>query len=360
MYGSEKSPSILKAAAFCISLSLITFFISCQKKSASGNVMSLVVDTGKLNTHSIDTGYNTIGAAIVKEMYAAETEDIRFRYSEPVTLTSVHNTIISGISTSQITLISCENITIKNCQVSHGKRPGINISKCTNIKIDSCYLSEVPTGISAENSQTVSVTNCQAKNMQGPFPEGQFVQFKNVSGAGNEVRFNKVENILGKSYAEDAISMLKSSGLPLSPILIESNWIRGGGPSHSGGGIMLGDGGGSYMVAKNNILVDPGEYGMAVSGGTNMSIVNNTIYGKAQSFTNVGLYYRNYSGLPSSNIFMGKNAVNFKNAENKLNNTYVFPADLIPAGWGTNIYSTQLFEGILPENIVYEPQPPPQ
>lgn len=360
MCGCTKVLSILKAAAFCISLSLIPFFISCKKKSAIDNGAPPVADTGKLNTNSIDTGYNTIGAAIVKEMYAAETQNIQFRYSEPLTLTSVHNAIISGISTSQITLVSCENITIKHCQVSNGKRPGINISKCTNIKIDSCYLSEVPTGISAENSQTISVTNCQAKNMLGPFPEGQFVQFKNVSGAGNQVRFNKVENVLDKSYAEDVISMLKSNGLPLSPILIEGNWIRGGGPSHSGGGIMLGDGGGSYMVAKNNLLVDPGEYGMAVSGGSNMSIVNNTIYGEAQSFTNVGLYYRNYSGLPSSNIFMGKNAVNFKNSENKLSNIYVFPADIIPAGWGTNIYNAQLFEGILPENMVYEPLPSPQ
>jgi len=37
-----------------------------------------------------------------------------------------------------------------------------------------------------------------------------------------------------------------------------------------GGGIMLGDGGGSNIVAKNNILVDPGQYGMAVSGGSYM------------------------------------------------------------------------------------------
>jgi hypothetical protein len=188
--------------------------------------------------------------------------------------------------------------------------------------------------------------------MMGPFPEGQFVQFKNVSGGGNRVSFNKFENILGESYTEDAISMYECNGSASDPILIESNWLRGGGPSLSGGGIMLGDGGGSYQIAKNNFLVDPGQYGMAVSGGANMSIVNNTVYGKSQSFTNVGLYYRNYSGPPSSAITIAKNAVNFTNSTNTLNNLYLGPGDPAPIGWGANVYNAQLSETILPDNIV--------
>ena len=52
---------------------------------------------------------------------------------------------------------------------------------------------------------------------------------------------------------------------------------------------MLGDGGGSYQVAEGNDLVDPGQYGIAVASGDHMTIRNNRVYARAQTFTNVGI-----------------------------------------------------------------------
>ena len=52
---------------------------------------------------------------------------------------------------------------------------------------------------------------------------------------------------------------------------------------------MLGDDGGSYQVAEGNDLVDPGQYGVAVSSGDHMSIRNNRVYARPQKFTNVGI-----------------------------------------------------------------------
>ena len=300
----------------------------------------------------LDTGSTIIGATIVPEMQSGTITSPSYKASLPVTLNSQHDLVINGIATSNISLIDCNNITIKNCRIGPNSHSGISLVQCTNITIDSCYISQVSTGVYAVDSKTISITHCQAKNMLGPFPEGQFVQFKNVSGGGNRVSFNKFEDVLGESSVEDAISMFESNGLPNDPIMIESNWIRGGGPSHSGGGIMLGDGGGSNMVAKNNILVDPGQYGMAVSGGSYMSIVNNTIYADSQSFTNVGLYYRNYYGSPDANISIAKNLVNFTNSSGVLNNTYLGPGDPAPKGWNTNIYDTGLGESLLPDPIV--------
>ena len=328
-----------------------TFVFSCKKDSS--NPKTRIVDSTTSNVALSDTGSKSIGATMVASMITGTTTNISFTTSAPVTLYGQHDMIISGIATSRISLFNCYNITIKNCKIGpNATLSGINLQQCTNISIDSCYLYNVSTGIFATGGKTISVTNCQAKNMLGPFPQGQFVQFKNVSGGGNRVSFNKFENILGASDTEDAISMYACNGLSTDPIVIESNWIRGGGPSLSGGGIMLGDGGGSNMIAKNNILVDPGQYGMAVSGGTYMCIINNTIYAKSQSFTNVGVYYQNYSGPPSTNIRIAKNAVNYTNSKNVLNNTLLGTDDPAPIGWNTNIYSSGLDETILPASIV--------
>lgn len=55
----------------------------------------------------------------------------------------------------------------------------------------------------------------------------------------------------------DAINLYKSNGIAGDPIQVIGNRIRGGGPSTSGGGIMTGDQGGSYILVSI-ILVNPG------------------------------------------------------------------------------------------------------
>ncbi|MGZ3750602.1 MAG: right-handed parallel beta-helix repeat-containing protein [Mucilaginibacter sp.] len=341
-------PSKLRILGLLPFLLLIAFFISCKKDTNKPKIQKN--DT----TYAVfsDTGFKSPGAIKVVSMFADTVINLSFTAVNPIMLNNVHNMVIKGIATSRITMFNCSNITVKKCKIGPNLASGIRVSDCTDINIDSCYISNVSTGVYAGDSQGVSVTNCQAINMMGPYPEGQFVQFKKVSGGGNRVSFNKFENILGQSYTEDAVSLYACNGLPSDPIVIESNWLRGGGPSASGGGIMLGDGGGSNQIAKNNFLVDPGQYGMAVSGGTYMSIINNTVYAKSQSFTNCGLYYRNYSGPPSANIVITKNAVNYTNSKNQLNNTYLGPNDPAPMGWNTNVYNAGLSESILPENIV--------
>jgi hypothetical protein len=315
---------------------LVTFVVSCNEDTKPIKSVDPKRDTTKAVaapvTGTIDTGSKTIGATMVKAMRRASVSKTAFQPSKLLILINKHDTVIQGVSTPSMIFFKCSNVTIKNCRIGPGGKPGITLSQCTHVRIDSCYLYQVSTGIYAENCKAVSITNCQAKNMMGPFPKGQFVQFRGVSGGGNRVSFNKFENIFGQSYTEDAISMYNCNGAPADPIRIESNWIRGGGPSKSGGGIMLGDGGGSNQVAKNNILVDPGQYGMAVSGGSFMSIVNNTIYAKAASFTNVGLYYRNYTKLPSANIYIAKNAVNYTNSKISVKQHLTRPGRACPHG----------------------------
>jgi len=183
------------------------------------------------------------------------------------------------------------------------------------------------------------------------------VQFNAVAGTGNSISYNKGENIYGSSYPEDAINLYRCNGTAASPIQVVGNWIRGGGPSQSGGGIMLGDNGGSYEVAKDNILVNPGQYGMAISGGSNMTIQNNKIYSKAQSFSNVGLYVWAQQGdgtsaYTISNATVTGNQVYFQSGQWGENDNYLGDGEATPSGWSNNTWGASLTAAILPTSIL--------
>lgn len=280
--------------------------------------------------------------------------------STTIDLNGAHDITISGKSimggkVACITLQHCYNIRITGNILYNSKQVGIYLHDCKNIKVDHNYITNVSTGVYADQSPQggISITYNEFYNMQGPFPRGQFVQFNNVNGAGNSISFNKGENILGKSYPEDAISLFKSNGTADSPILIKGNRIRGGGPSPSGGGIMLGDNGGSYQLATENILVNPGQYGMAISGGDHNAIVNNVIFGVMQPFTNVGLYVSTTEGRKVTNAQVSGNKVRFYSAKNFLNNSWLGPNTDKPKGWDDgNQWDAQLDKSILPAKLL--------
>lgn len=182
-------------------------------------------------------------------------------------------------------------------------------------------------------------------------PRGQFVQFNNVNGSNNQIKSNKCENIQGQSDPEDGISLYKCNGSALSPIVVSSNMIRGGGPSGSGGGIMLGDGGGSYQKANGNLLVNPGQYGVAISGGSNNTLTNNSIFGVSQSFTNVGLFVASYS-TTILNPNVSGNKVKFYNSTGALNGSWIASGILSPLGWLTNDWNAGINASILPASLI--------
>jgi hypothetical protein len=290
-------------------------------------------------------------AAAVSSMYTA---------SGVINLTNQHDITISGKAIAGgnvpcITLTNCYNIHITNCKLYNSTDVGIHMYKSYNVTVDNSFFTNVASGVYAEqtNNGGIVVNNNQFLNMVGPFPRGQFVQFNNVNGAGSAVTNNKGEDIAGQSHAEDAISMYQSNGTSSSPIMITGNWIRGGGPSSSGGGIMLGDEGGSYLTAQNNILVNPGEYGMAIAGGDHNSILNNTIYSVSQSFTNVGLYVNSINGYTVTNATVSGNKVLFYNNNNYANNCWLAPGTNKPSGWDTsNTWGASLSSSVLPGAII--------
>jgi hypothetical protein len=251
-------------------------------------------------------------------------------------------------------LTNCHDIHITQCYLQNSSTVGIYLINCYNITIDYNFITNVSTGVYVENSPGggIVVNYNQFRNMNGPLPRGQFVQFNTVSGAGLSISYNKCENILGSSYPEDAINLYMSSGTSDSPIQVVGNWIRGGGPSSTGGGIMVGDNGGSYEYIANNILVNPGQYGISIAGGDHNSIVNNQVYASKQSFTNVGLYVWGQSGYSVTNATVNGNSVNWTNSAGQANGSWLAPGESTPSGWSSNNWNAGITTSILPTTIL--------
>ena len=280
-----------------------------------------------------------------------------YKESSPIVWNNVHNKTISKLKIIHptghcIKLTNCSNITIQNCKLGPSKNEGVYLYKCTNITVTNCSMDSVDSGVVADGCTGIKVTYNDVKNVLGPLPRGQMVQFGNVYGTGNCINYNVGENITGQSNPEDEISLYMSNGTEEDPIQVIGNWIRGGGPSNSGGGIMTGDKGGSYIIVQDNILVNPGQYGITISSGNHITIKNNKIYSMKRPFSNVGLSaWNQYPTNCFSNSIMN-NEINYTNKKGELNCMWNAGNCGDITGWKTNQYNANLKSTILPTKII--------
>ncbi|HKO82083.1 MAG TPA: right-handed parallel beta-helix repeat-containing protein [Chitinophagaceae bacterium] len=247
----------------------------------------------------------------------------------------IENLQFTNVTGNPLYIKGSNNITIRNCFFNKATAEAIVIENSATITVENCLFNGVTTGVYALSSQTIKVRNNQFVNVRQRSigGRGQFVQFNGVTGAGNAIEGNKGENFAGESDPEDLISLFRSSGTASSPIYVRNNMFRGGGPSASGGGIMSGDYGGSYQIVENNTLLDPGQYGIAAAGGSNITLINNKIYAKQQPFTNNPLYVWAQQGAACSNINVKGNRVYWIDKTGTRNN-----------GWNAGNCSSTSFE----------------
>lgn len=234
----------------------------------------------------------------------------------------IENLRFENVPGIALKLHGASNITIRNCFFNKAGLEAIDIQQSTNITVTNCLFNGVETGVYALNSQTIKVNNNQFVNMRqrrrsdgSGAGRGQFVQFNSSGGPGCEIMNNKGENFFGESDPEDMINMYSSSGTAASPILIKGNVFRGGGPSASGGGIIAGDNSGSYVTIDSNTLMNPGQYGIAIAGGHNNIIINNKIFSKLFSWSNIALYIWAQSGAFCANNTIKGNRANWINRD---------------------------------------------
>lgn len=292
-----------------------------------------------------------------KAILSTDEATFPYRISGPIIRDGIKNKTISYLEISNpngycIKLSNCSDILIQYCKLGPSKKEGIYLYNCKNITVTYCTIENISTGVSAVESTGIKVIHNDVKNVNGPFPRGQMVQFDAVNGTGNSICYNVCENIAGQSRPEDAISLFKSNGTEAYPIKVIGNLIRGGGPSRSGGGIIAGDYGGSHILVESNTLVDPGQYGIAITSGHHIAIKNNKIYARKQPFTFWGLMaYIQYPIATHSNTMMD-NEVNFKNKDGLLRNMWNDGKSGEITGWNSNFYNPNLTDSILPESII--------
>ena len=232
---------------------------------------------------------------------------------------------IIGCDLAGIYLTECERVTIRNCLLHDSVRNGVEIMNSKQVRIEGCRIENVSSAVYAQESQNIKVIGIFARNVKGPFPRGQMVQFNQVTGPGNAILNNHATNERGKSQPEDVISLYRSEGTPEEPILIAHNYLTGD-PVHgsedksrSGSGIMLGDGGGAFQTCRNNIILSAGQAGIGVAGGHSLVIEDNLIVGIRSTVANVGLYLWNQSEGPGGRITVRRNRVHWINGEGTQN-----------------------------------------
>jgi hypothetical protein len=216
-----------------------------------------------------------------------------------------------GLIPSGPITITGDNVVIENRHFTGSAGNCITINGASNVVIRNSLFTNCHKAVYALNSSNVVVDNIDCVADQSNRGRN-CVQFDKVQGGA--VR-NITSHNTGLTAAEDHISIYQSHGTQANPILVENNVISGGGPSGSGSCIMLGDGSsnpGSWQVARGNHCTNTANVGIAIAGGTNNKILDNTIISEAgeNPEANVGIYVWRWAGTqPCSGHEVSNNRV---------------------------------------------------
>jgi hypothetical protein len=335
------------SVATLFTVSLIT---SCQKDN-SVTPAGAAINADSVNTTtslSANTGATSTGA-----------------YKSSGAIVAKSNTTYSGLlidlkssSTTGISLNNLTNVHITNCKIINTKGFAINLNNCSNVTIENTFIKNVGFGIYAQNSKSVKVNGNQLLNMNGINTSslGHAIQYNNVTGGGNQINYNRIENISGVAlHPHDVINLYKSSGVRGDSVQVIGNWIRGGQrtlwPTSGSGaaGIVVGDLGGDYQVCRNNTLISPGYVGIQAQGGNHIKVDHNKIFSYSSPASLVGMSWGNYSGQSSSDVVYAYNQVKWFNLRNLEDDKPANTSGLTEIG---NVWGANLDSGILPSTII--------
>jgi hypothetical protein len=216
-----------------------------------------------------------------------------------------HGILSDGSENVSLMNLTFENIAPDYCKTSAcGQNEGaIMFTNSENIQVRFSNFTNVASGIRFKHSTgPLDASHNEALN-----PGRNFFQCDNCEGSGIRVNNNSLEHTTGygNTTLEDWINLYQSDGNRRDNIQVNNNRARvilNNGQatrvSDTGCMIILGDLGGEYQEAKNNIAVNPGNCGIGVAGGRFFKVENNKTYSQQiNGISNVGVYA---AAFPSS------------------------------------------------------------
>jgi len=218
----------------------------------------------------------------------------------------------------------------------------IHLERCNNVTIRANDFARVAQAITVIDSTNVRIEWNRYEDIFGPHQrEGKhranFIQLVDV--AGGSIADNK-----GKGGdTEDIVSMFRSGGTADDPFIIERNHFEGTDwTSGSGSGIALGDTGSAHSIARDNTLLNVGQVGIFIAGGTNHKILDNVIYGEERPASNVGVYVWSQSDGPCADHEVRGNQVTWRAADGAPNARWDGQNCGVIDGWSDNAWDAQL------------------
>jgi parallel beta helix pectate lyase-like protein len=243
-----------------------------------------------------------------------------------------------------IDLRGCNDVVIENLTFMDlgPDVEAIHLSDCRRVTIRNNDFARVAQAITVTDSTEVRIEWNRYEDILGPHARvglnrANFVQFDQVRGG--YIGHNKGRG----GDTEDIVSLHASGGTAAEPLLVEGNHFEGTDwTSESGSAIALGDGGSDHAIARDNVVLDPGQVGIFIAGGTNNAILDNVIYGSQRPSSNVGLYVWNQSDSECSGIEVRGNKVRWMRDDGVSNAAWDQGNCGPVAGWSANDWDATL------------------
>jgi hypothetical protein len=366
----------MKNLLTALTLALLSATSFGQTSSVTNTTLTIL--STKDTVKAITTTTTTITSKVVYDTAISKTTVYdTLKYKPPVTTYTASGTItlqsnktyaylsINGAAAG-IQGNGVSNVHITNLRITNISGFAISLWNCQNIVIDNCYISSVGFGVYAQGGcKQIKVNNNQFLNINGinSSSPGHAVQFNGVNGGGNQINYNRIENVAGVAlHPHDMINLFQCNGLQGDSVQVISNIIRGGQltlwPTQYSGaaGIIMGDVSGSYQVCRNNILVNPGYSGIQCNGNSfAIKIDHNQVYSSGSPITANAITVLNPNRIEVSynkTNWTNHNGYNVLLADGETQYYLGNPASPMPLNMSTNYWKAPISASILPATIV--------
>jgi Right handed beta helix region len=239
----------------------------------------------------------------------------------------------------------CDNLVIEGLSFQDlgPNVEAIHLKGCNNVLIRANDFARVAQAITVEKSTNVRIEWNRYLDIVGPHERdsalnrANFAQLDSVSGG--FISHNK-----GKGGdTEDIVSLFRTGGTAEDPFVVEYNHFQGTDwTSKSGSGIALGDATSAHSIARYNVLLNPGQVGIFIAGGTDHKIIGNTIYGEQRPSSNVGIYVWDQSDEPCSDNEVRGNHVSWTTADGSANPGWDGGNCGRVSGWADNTWNADI------------------